>query len=52
LEGAETSIVATDSCPVDGAVELWTIEDGSHIPPFTPNFAGDIIDWLYGHPNA
>ncbi|MBI4885033.1 MAG: alpha/beta fold hydrolase [Actinobacteria bacterium] len=51
-DGGETSIVGSDACPVDGAVELWTIENGTHIPPLAPNFGAEVIDWLYAHPNA
>lgn len=52
LAGDETSKQAFTGCPVDGDVELWTMADGPHIPPLTENFAADIIDWLYAHPNA
>lgn len=50
--GAETQRFKWLDCPVDGAVELWTIEDGPHIPPLNADFAPTIIDWLFAHPNA
>lgn len=52
LAGNETTMQGFVDCPTDGAVELWTMVDGSHIPPLTSNFAADIIDWLFAHPNA
>jgi len=52
IDGDETSMMAFTDCPVDGDVELWTIEGGPHIPPFQPNYAADIIDWLFSHPKA
>ncbi|MCE9620918.1 MAG: alpha/beta fold hydrolase [Actinomycetia bacterium] len=50
IDGDETAKQAFTGCPADGAVELWTIDGGPHIPPLTENFAADIIDWLYAHP--
>ena len=52
IDGVETTLEAFTGCPVDGAVELWTIEGGPHIPGLQPSFAADIIDWLYAHANA
>ncbi len=52
IEGVETTKEGFTGCPVDGAVELWTIAGGPHIPGLQESFAADIIDWLYAHPNA
>jgi len=52
LAGAETTRQAFTGCPVDGAVELWTMNDGPHIPLPTANFAADLVDWLFAHPKA
>ncbi len=52
IEGVETTKEGFTGCPVDGAVELWTIEGGPHIPGLQTTFAADIVDWLYAHPNA
>lgn len=49
LPGAETNIQRFDGCS-GGAVELWTIQGGSHIPSWTPSFAPAVIDWLFAHP--
>jgi polyhydroxybutyrate depolymerase len=37
--------------PPGGAVELWKIIGGTHFdPPFSPEFAPRVIDWLLAHP--
>jgi polyhydroxybutyrate depolymerase len=52
VDGVETTMTAFTGCPVDGAVELWTMADSPHIPGLQSTFAADIIDWLFAHPNA
>ena len=52
LAGDETTRQAFTGCPVDGAVELWTMNDGPHIPLPTANFAADLVDWFFAHPKA
>ena len=52
IEGVETTKEGFTGCPADGAVELWTIAGGPHIPGLQTTFAAYIIDWLYAHPNA
>ena len=52
VDGVETTMTAFTGCPVDGAVELWTMADSPHIPALHSTFAADIIDWLFAHPNA
>lgn len=51
-DGEETTMLAFTGCPVDGAVELWTMADSPHIPAIQSTFAADLIDWLFDHPNA
>lgn len=36
-------------CP-QGAVELWTIEGGNHMPPLSPQFAARVLQFLLAHP--
>ena len=36
--------------PPGGAVELWTINGGSHIPSLSAQFAPLVINWLLAHP--
>ena len=50
VEGAETDIVAySTGCDEGLDAELWTINDGSHIPFFTTDFADMATDWLFRH---
>ena len=50
VEGDETDIVAfTTGCDPGLDAELWTINDGSHIPFFTTDFADMATDWLFRH---
>lgn len=46
-EGKETTITRYDK---KGSVELWTIQDGGHIPGITKNFSRSVIEWLMAHP--
>lgn len=46
LEGDETTITQY----LNGSVELWTIEDGGHVPAFTDSFAKLVVEWLMAHP--
>jgi polyhydroxybutyrate depolymerase len=44
----ETDKVSYSTSCDDGlAVELWTINDGGHIPFFTIDFADQVTDWLF-----
>jgi predicted acyl esterase/poly(3-hydroxybutyrate) depolymerase len=48
LDGEETTARAcNDGCIGDTSAELWTIEDGPHIPSFNTNFAENVLDWLF-----
>lgn len=51
IEGNETIATEFVGCPVDGAVELWTIPGGSHIPLLAPTYAATIFGWLLDHPD-
>lgn len=51
LAGAETTIRrAGPTCAKSTAVELWTIQGGSHIPSITGTFARAAVDFLLAHP--
>jgi polyhydroxybutyrate depolymerase len=55
LTGLDTTVMRYMNCPPGGAVELWTINGGSHGPTFisgTKNseFSARVIDWLLAHP--
>ncbi|MFZ5472144.1 MAG: alpha/beta hydrolase family esterase [Myxococcota bacterium] len=49
LFGAETRIEVFDGC-AGGAVELWTIQGGSHIPALNANGSPALYDFLMQHP--
>lgn len=51
LPGPETTVSKYASgCKGNGQVELWSIQGGSHIPSFTPQFDPAFLDWLMAHP--
>jgi polyhydroxybutyrate depolymerase len=48
LPGAETTVTTyADGCRDGVRVELWSIEEGSHVPALTAEFAPAVIDFLY-----
>ncbi|UCH29247.1 MAG: prolyl oligopeptidase family serine peptidase [Myxococcales bacterium] len=48
IEGEETERIGyRTGCDEGLGVELWTIEDGPHIPLFTIDFADMATDWLF-----
>lgn len=51
--GHESSVLLFASgCEVGGSSELWTIADGSHVPPLSETFSEQVIEWLYAHPKT
>jgi len=50
IPDAETSRTAFAGCPVGVAVELWSIEGGSHGPAASPAFTPSLIEFLLAHP--
>jgi polyhydroxybutyrate depolymerase len=50
VPGLDTVVTRYTTYPPGGAVELWTINGGSHGPPLSANFAPYVIDWLLAHP--
>jgi polyhydroxybutyrate depolymerase len=51
LAGAETSREAYAGCPAAGAVELWTMTGGGHIPSFDVDVIADTLwAFLSAHP--
>lgn len=52
LAGAETTVARFGDCPSTGAVELWTIADGRHIPKLTDGFADAVFDFFDAHPKG
>jgi polyhydroxybutyrate depolymerase len=51
VEGAETREERYDGCRGNGAVELWTMAGGTHVPlPIVSDWAGNLYDFLSAHP--
>jgi polyhydroxybutyrate depolymerase len=50
VAGLDTVVTRYTNCPSGGAVELWTINGGSHIPTLSSEFSPRVIDWLLAHP--
>jgi polyhydroxybutyrate depolymerase len=46
LPGEETRVTVHEGCQPGGSAELWTIEEGTHIPAFGPEFPVFLADWL------
>lgn len=50
LEGEETARQAyQEDCDEGLSAELWTINEGGHIPFFSTEFADQTTDWLFRH---
>ena len=49
LEGEETTIIQFEA---QGSVELWTIQNGAHVPTLSTTFNRRVIEWLFDHPKA
>lgn len=50
VPGAETRTATTAGCPAGVAVDLWTVEGGTHIPAFGGAFSTEAWRWLTDHP--
>jgi poly(3-hydroxybutyrate) depolymerase len=55
VPGLDTMVTRYTSFPPGGAVELWTINGGSHVPTLysgtaSSEFASRVINWLLAHP--
>ncbi len=50
LAGAETKREHFTGCAAGTASELWTIQNGGHVPNFNMTWAPVIYDWLQAHP--
>jgi polyhydroxybutyrate depolymerase len=47
---AETTVKRWAGCKPGGAVELWTITGGSHVPAISDTFGAAVLDFLEAHP--
>ncbi len=55
VPGNETTATTFDGCPDGIAVELWTLQDGSHLPRLqfpdgSQPMSEAMIGWLFAHP--
>lgn len=50
LAGEETVVRTTAGCPASGAVELWTLEGGEHLPAINDAFPVELMGWINAHP--
>jgi polyhydroxybutyrate depolymerase len=53
IAGHESSVLSfKKGCQVGGSSELWTIAEGSHVPPLSSTFSEQVVEWLYAHPKT
>lgn len=53
VDGDDTVITRYENgCQAGGSAELWTIEGGSHSPPFSDHFARHVVEWFMAHPKS
>ena len=53
IAGEETTVTRySKGCNSGGSSELWTIEDGSHVPVISETFSQHIVEWLLAHPKS
>jgi polyhydroxybutyrate depolymerase len=50
VAGFDTVVTRYSTFPPSGAVELWTIHGGGHVPTRSSQFSPRVIDWLLAHP--
>lgn len=47
--GAETREDDFEACPAGGAVTLWSMDKGSHVPALREGFSAALYGWLVAH---
>jgi polyhydroxybutyrate depolymerase len=52
VAGAETEVQVTSRCPAGGAADLWTIDQGGHIPSIGEGFPAAVMAWIAAHPRT
>ena len=51
LPGHETGVLSFKAgCKPGGAVELWSITAGTHVPTVSETYGAQLVEWLYEHP--
>ena len=49
ISGLDTIITRWTNAPPGGAVEVWSIVGGHHVPWLSTNFTPKVLDWLFAH---
>ena len=52
IAGSETSITSWNNCRNGTEVELWTVDQGAHVPALNTTFASKIYDFFASHPKS
>jgi len=52
ITGSETSITSWNNCRNGTEVELWTVDQGAHVPALSTTFASKIYDFFASHPKS
>ena len=52
IAGSETSITSWNNCRNGTEVELWTLDQGAHVPALSNTFASKIYDFFASHPKS
>lgn len=51
LDGLETTVTRyNNGCQPGGSAELWTIDEGAHIPEISSVFSEEVVEWLLARP--
>lgn len=50
VSGLDTIVTRYTHAKPGGALELWNIQGGAHVPTLSSTFSSRIIDWLFAHP--
>jgi len=50
VAGKDTTVLRYTQCPPGGAVELWTVNGGSHVPTNSSEARVRLVEWLLAHP--
>ena len=52
IAGSETSITSWNNCRNGTEVELWTLDQGGHVPALSTTFASKVYDFFESHPKS
>jgi polyhydroxybutyrate depolymerase len=52
IPGDDAEVSSFSGCPVDGAVELWTVVGAPHVYPLSADAVPRVLDFLWSHSDA